>query len=83
MILHYGKSFRKDCKILGKRRWNIEKLNTFVKKLPLTKNGHTLKGNFLGKRECHVSFDWIVIYETSGDGIRLLRTGTHSEILGD
>ena len=83
MTISYTKSFRKDCKVLRKRSWDIEKLDDLVKKLILVKNGHMLKGHFRGKKECHVGFDWIVIYEMSRDTIKLPRTGTNSEILGD
>ena len=83
MTISYTKSFRKDCKALRKRSWDVEKLDDLVKKLILVKNGHMLKGQFRGKKECHVCFDWIVIYEISRNAIILLRTGTHSEILGD
>ena len=83
MNLHYTKSFRRDYKVLCRRKWDIGRLNSLIDHLALTDNSHTLKGKFLGKRECHVGFDWIVIYETSADAMKLLRTGTHSEVLGD
>lgn len=54
-----------------------------VGNLILAKNGHMLKGHFKGKKECHVGVGWIVIFVTSGDITKLLRIGTHSEILGD
>lgn len=82
MTISYAKSFRRECKVLRKRSWDVKKLDEVVNNLILSKNGHMLKGQFRGKKECHVGFDWIVIYEMSGDAIKLLRTGTHSEILG-
>lgn len=51
-------------------------------KLPPKNRDHALKGNFKGTRECHVHPDWLLIYEKD-EGIkliRLLRTGTHSDI---
>ena len=83
MTISYTKSFRKDCKVLHKRSWDVKKLDDMVNNLILTKNSHMLKGQFKGKKECHLDFDWIVIFETAGDSLKLLRTGTHSEILGD
>ena len=83
MTISYTKSFRRDCKVLRKRSWDVEKLDDLVNNLILEKNGHMLKGNYKGKKECHVGFDWIVIYEMSRDTIKLPRTGTNSEILGD
>ena len=81
MTISYTKSFRRDRKVLRKRSWDVEKLDDLVKNLILAKNGHMLKGQFKGKKECHVGFDWIVIYEMSRDVIKLLRTGTHAEVL--
>ena len=83
MTINYTKSFRRDCKVLRKRSWDVEKLDDFLNNLILEKNGHMLKSNYKGKKECHVGFDWIVIYEISRDAIKMLRTGTHSGILGD
>ena len=51
-------------------------------KLPPKNRDHALIGNFKGTRECHVHPDWLLIYEKD-EGIkliRLLRTGTHSDI---
>ena len=81
MTLFYATSFRRDYKRLCKRRWDIERLNTLIDHLASAEKCHTLKGKFFGIKECHVGFDWIVIYETSGDAMKLLRTGTHSEVL--
>lgn len=83
MTISYTKSFRRDYKVLYRRKWDTGRLNSLIDHLALTDNGHTLKGKLLGKRECHVGFDWIVVYETSVDAMKLLRTGTHSEVLGD
>lgn len=82
MTISYTKSFRKDYKVLRKRSWDVGKLDDLVENLILAKNGHMLKGQFKRKKECHVGFDWIVIYEMSSNAIKLLRTGKHSEILG-
>ena len=78
MTKSYTKSFRKDYKVLSKRSWDVKKLDDLVGNLILAKNGHILKGHFKGKRECHVRLDWIVIFVTSGDIIKLLSTVTHS-----
>ena len=52
--------------------------------LPPEFKDHPLVGNWLGKRECHIETDWLLIYEKT-DSVLLLpliRTGTHSGILG-
>lgn len=65
MTISYTKSFRKDYKDLSKRSWDVKKLDNLLSNLILAKNGHTLKGQFSGKKECYVSFDWLLIFETS------------------
>jgi mRNA interferase YafQ len=43
---------------------------------------HPLKGKFRGCRECHVTNDWLLVYEIA-DGeliLYLTRTGTHSDL---
>ena len=44
---------------------------------------HSLIGNYKGCRECHITPDWLLIYEISDDEIilYLTRTGTHSDLL--
>lgn len=78
MTKSYTKSFRKDYKVLSKRSWDVKKLDDLVGNLILAKNRHMLKGHLEGKTEFHLGFDWIVIFVTSSDTIKLLRTGTHS-----
>lgn len=41
---------------------------------------HKLKGNFIGRRECHIEPDWLLIYKIEGDKIIFERTGSHSEL---
>ena len=82
MKLSYAKAFRRDCKVISKRRWNTRKLKSRIGELDKECDCHMLKGKFAGKRECHISFDWVLVYEVVGDAIKLLRTGTHEEVLG-
>ena len=37
----------------------------------------------IGCRECHISPDWLLIYQVDNDALKLylLRTGTHSDVL--
>lgn len=81
MTLSYAKAFRRDCKVISKRRWNIRKLKSRLSELDKECDWHMLKGKFAGKRECHISFDWVLVYVVAGDVIKLLRTGTHAEVL--
>ena len=41
---------------------------------------HKLQGEFKDRRECHIEFDWVLIYKLSGDEIIFERTGTHSDL---
>jgi len=41
---------------------------------------HALTGDWIGYRDCHVEPDWILIYKTTTDELRLARTGTHSDL---
>lgn len=81
MTISYTKSFRRDCKVICKRKWDIDKLAKHLVKLMKIGAGHNLKGKLTGKRECHIGFDWVLVYEVVGDTIKLLRTGTHDDVL--
>lgn len=50
--------------------------------LPKRYKDHPLKGDYIGCRECHITPDWLLIYEISqGELILYLtRTGTHSDL---
>lgn len=80
--------FQKDLKKAQKRRYDISLLADIIKKLA---NGeqlaekhrdHSLSGDYVGCRECHITPDWLLIYEINdGDLILYLtRTGTHSDL---
>jgi len=80
--------FQKDLKLVKKRGYQISLLTTVIEQLS---NGetldakykdHLLKGNYTGYRECHITPDWLLIYEISEDDLilYLTRTGTHSDL---
>ena len=50
--------------------------------LPIQYRDHNLTGNYIGCRECHISPDWLLIYEVDNNELilYLLRTGTHSDL---
>ena len=80
--------FKKDYKLLKKRGYNVELLKEVISilasgdKLPARYKDHALRGEFLGCRECHVTPDWLLIYEIDDDTLVLYlsRTGTHSDL---
>lgn len=50
------------------------------KSLPERYCNHRLVGNFEGTYECHVKPDWLLIYEATETELRLIRTGSHSDL---
>ena len=79
--------FEKDVKRIGKRSYEMKKLSVVISALandiPLEARhrDHSLKGNYIGFRECHLAPDWLLIYRLSGDDIlELARTGSHSDL---
>ncbi len=80
--------FKKDLRIVKKRGYNLQLLNdvvdTLTMGLPLDEKykDHKLVGNYQGCRECHITPDWLLIYEIFGDELilYLTRTGTHSDL---
>lgn len=84
----YTGAFKKDLKTIMKRGYNIDLLGDVVdtlasgESLPEKYKDHPLTGNFKGCRECHITPDWLLIYEiSSGELILYLtRTGTHSDL---
>lgn len=82
----YTNSFAKDVKLAQKRGKNIEKLKKvielLVNKEPMLPKyrDHSLIGNFIGRRECHIEPDWLLIYKIDNDDIIFERTGSHSDL---
>ena len=80
--------FQKDLKLIQKRGYDISLLTVVIKKLangealPEKHKDHGLSGNYKGCRECHITPDWLLIYEVSGEELilYLTRTGTHSDL---
>lgn len=80
--------FKKDLKLLHKRGYNLKLLDEVVTRLangePLqTKNrDHSLSGDYIGFRECHILPDWLLVYRIDGDDLILFlsRSGTHGDL---
>lgn len=80
--------FIKDLKLAKKRGYNLSLLSVVVdmlaagKPLPEKYKDHNLSGNYAGCRVCHITPDWLLIYEVDGDELilYLTRTGTHSDL---
>lgn len=48
--------------------------------LPRQYHDHALRGDFVGKKECHIEPDWLLIYQSDDDVLKLIRTGSHSDL---
>jgi mRNA interferase YafQ len=65
----YTKRFSKDIKKAVKRGLELEKLKKIVEQIvngkPLARShkDHLLVGNYVGRRECHIEPDWLLIYK--------------------
>lgn len=84
--VHTTAKFRRDLKRTKKRGWNIALLDEVIdllragEELPETYKDHGLKGEWVGCRDCHIEFDWVLIYETGEDEVVLQATGTHADL---
>jgi mRNA interferase YafQ len=80
------KQFKKDVKRMRKRGKDLEKIKAVIdllvagEPLPPKNRDHKLGGNWIGRRDCHVEPDWILIYKLTEDELLLERTGTHSDL---
>ena len=89
LTIKYEKSFKKDYKRVKKRGYNIQLLENVLEllarqePLPLKYKDHALTGDYKGFRECHITPDWLLVYEIHDEELIpiLTRTGTHSDLL--
>jgi mRNA interferase YafQ len=78
--------FKSDIEIAAKRGKKIELLEDVIETLLLRKRlqprykDHKLTGNWVGRRECHIQPDWLLIYKVEKDTLILERTGSHSDL---
>lgn len=89
LTIKYQTAFKKDYKRIKKRGYDTRLLEKIVgilaegKPLPAEYKDHNLSGNYKGCRECHISPDWLLVYEIMEKELLLYltRMGTHSDIL--
>lgn len=86
--VRFSTRFKKDMKVIQKRGYDqrlifavIEKLAN-GEKLAEKHKDHQLTGGYSGFRECHITPDWLLVYQYREDELLLLlsRTGTHSDL---
>lgn len=86
--IKYQTAFKKDFKRLVKRGYDMHLLEKVIEllvqqqPLPEQYRDHPLIGNYRGCRECHITPDWLLIYEIKENELLLYltRTGTHSDL---
>lgn len=80
--------FKKDLKIAIRRGYKIELLEDVVNQIAAGKTldekyrDHLLTGDYGGFRECHITPDWLLVYQIRENDLILFlsRTGTHSDL---
>ena len=80
--------FEKDLKRAKRRGYDMALLAAVIRMLasdqalPERYKDHPLTGNYGGCRECHITPDWLLIYEIFENDLilYLTRTGTHSDL---
>jgi len=71
---------------MQKRGGEMKKLRAVIEKLvneeelDARHRDHPLQGKFSGARDCRISPDWILIYAIVENELRLIRTGSHSDL---
>lgn len=86
--VRYSTKFKKDFKTCQKRNYNMQLLQQTINTLripsplPAKNKDHSLIGNYMGFRECHITTDWLLIYKQTDSELLLNRTGTHSDLFG-
>lgn len=84
----YSSQFKKDYKLMKRRGADMELISTVLGfleqygQVPREYLPHVLSGKYKGIWECHISPDWLLLYTRSDKVrlVRLVRTGTHSDV---
>ena len=89
LTIRYQTSFKKDYKRVKKRGYDLRLINEVIgilaegRELPKKYKDHILlNGMYKGCHECHITPDWLLVYQIGEQGLilYLTRTGTHSDI---
>ena len=81
--------FKKDLKKAIKQNCDLTLLSEVIdtlaadKPLPPRHHDHQLSGKFKNFRECHITPDWLMIYQIKSDilVLSLARLGSHANLL--
>ncbi len=86
--VRFTTKFKKDLKLVQKQGKDLDKFFAVVEvlandgELDQKCRDHSLTGDYVGFRECHIEPDWLLIYKKNAETIILYlsRTGTHSDV---
>ncbi|MCL2108122.1 MAG: type II toxin-antitoxin system YafQ family toxin [Oscillospiraceae bacterium] len=84
----FSAKYKRNLKKIQKRRCNLELLYKVVRDLasdfPLDPKhrDHQLTGDMKQFRECHITPDWLLVYEKTKDALilYLYSTGSHADV---
>ena len=88
LTIKYQTTFKKDYKRIKKREYDSQRLQKVIELLssgqilPPEYKDHKLIGTYYGCRACHITPDWLLVYEINDTELilYLTRTGTHSDL---
>ena len=89
LTIRYQTTFKKDYKTAKKRGYDLRLIEEVIRmlaegrELPKKYKDHILLGSkYKGCHECHITPDWLLVYQIGERGLilYLTRTGTHSDI---
>ena len=87
-VIKATSQFKRDLKTIKKRGYRKELLEEVVQlladgaELPPQYKDHDLSGNWKGFRECHITPDWLLVYQIFEETLilSLTRTSSHSDL---
>ncbi|MCD4653813.1 type II toxin-antitoxin system YafQ family toxin [bacterium] len=82
----FTRQFAKDLKRCKRRGKNLEKFKILAQTLlsgqvlDSIHRNHKLIGHYVGRYDCHIESDWVLIYKIDNSRIIFERTETHSDL---
>ena len=80
LTIRYQTAFKKDYKQIVRRGYDVRLLEEVItilaeqKPLQESYRDHNLSGDYIGCRECHITPDWLLIYEIKNNELVLCLT---------
>ena len=88
LSIEFSNKYKKSYKLAKRRGLNLSLLDDVVRQLAEGKSldpkhkDHQRSGNYKAYRECHIQFDWILVYRIVKNRceLYLFDTGTHEDV---